>query len=104
VSQEQVTQRWSAQRKRDVVLRLLRGEPIDTVSREINVPVHQLETWRQSFLELGLEGLRARPRSADEVRLAEAQKMIGELTMENELLKRRIELSSRPLAPRRSPR
>ena len=28
-------QRWSASRKRDVVLRLLRGESLDTVSREV---------------------------------------------------------------------
>ena len=30
-------QRWSASRKRDVVLRLLHGEPLDAVSREVGV-------------------------------------------------------------------
>ena len=30
-------QRWSASRKRDVVVRLLRGESLDTVSREVGV-------------------------------------------------------------------
>ena len=30
-------QRWSASRKRDVVLRLLRGESLDTVSRDVGV-------------------------------------------------------------------
>ena len=36
-------QRWSASRKRDVVLGLLRGEPLDTVSREVGVEVYRLE-------------------------------------------------------------
>ena len=30
--------RWSAGRKQEVVLRLLRGEPVDTVSRAVSVP------------------------------------------------------------------
>ena len=38
-------QRWSASRKRDVVLRLLRGESLDTVSREVGVEVYRLE-WK----------------------------------------------------------
>ena len=32
-------QRWSASRKRDVVLRLLRGESLDAVSREVGVEI-----------------------------------------------------------------
>ena len=31
--------RWSAGRRKDVVLRLLRGEPVDDLSREIAVPI-----------------------------------------------------------------
>ena len=34
--------RWSANRKIDVVLRLLRGESIEDVSREVGVEVHRL--------------------------------------------------------------
>jgi hypothetical protein len=30
--------RWSAGRKKEVVLRLLRGEPVDAISREVSVP------------------------------------------------------------------
>ena len=36
-------QRWSASRKRDVVVRLLRGESLDTVSREVGVELYRLE-------------------------------------------------------------
>jgi hypothetical protein len=31
-------------RKADLVLRLLRGEPLEAVSRESQVPAHELET------------------------------------------------------------
>ena len=36
-------QRWSASRKRDVVLRLLRGESLDAVSREVGLELYRLE-------------------------------------------------------------
>ena len=51
-------QRWSASRKRDVVLQLLRGEPLDAVSREVGVEVYRLERWKAralAGLELGLK-------------------------------------------------
>ena len=40
-------QRWSVARKRAVVLRLIAGEPVELVSREIGVPVFKLERWRE---------------------------------------------------------
>ena len=39
-------QRWSVRRKQEVVLRLLAGEPLDVVSREVSVEVYRLEEWR----------------------------------------------------------
>jgi len=36
-------QRWSAGRKREVVLRLLRGESLDALSREVGVEIYRLE-------------------------------------------------------------
>ena len=42
--------RWSSGRKKGVVLRLLRGEPVDTVSREVSVPIYKLEQWRDRAL------------------------------------------------------
>lgn len=38
--------RWSATRKQEVVLRLLRGESLDAVSRETGVPAGNLSSWR----------------------------------------------------------
>src|SRR4051794_15114669 len=43
-------QRWSLARKHEVVLRLLRGEPVEAVSRQFGVPVWQLERWRARAL------------------------------------------------------
>lgn len=40
------------------MLRLLRGEAVDAVSREIQVPVHEIETWRNDFVESGVSGLK----------------------------------------------
>ena len=40
-------QRWSASRKRDVVLRLLRGESLDAVLREVGVELYRLEAWKE---------------------------------------------------------
>src|SRR5438552_13907527 len=49
----ELPERWSAQRKADLVMRLLRGEALDAVSRESQVPAHELESWKRVFLETG---------------------------------------------------
>jgi transposase-like protein len=45
-----VIQRWSAARKREIVIRLLRGESLEVVSREIGVEPYRLERWRDKAL------------------------------------------------------
>ena len=59
---EKVPERWSAQQKTEVVLRLLRGEDLVEVSREVQVSPPELEEWRRVFLETGQQGLRRRGR------------------------------------------
>ena len=84
-------QRWSAARKRDVVLLLLRGESIDAVSRQTGLEAYRLERWRDRALA-GLEAV-LKERSEDDpvqVDLAAAYKRLGELGMENELLREKI--------------
>ena len=70
--------RWSAQRKTELVL--LRGEALDAVSRESQVPAHELETWKRIFLEQGTRGLRIRG-EPEERELTLARAKIGELMM-----------------------
>jgi hypothetical protein len=93
-------QRWSLARKRAVVMRMLRGESVELLSRALGVPVHKLERWRDKA-EAALDGaLKEREETAD-ADLAAAMQRIGELTMENELLRARMERPG-PLARRRS--
>ncbi len=94
-------QRWSAGRKREVVLRLMRGESAELLSREFGLPVVKLEQWRQKA-EAALEGaLKEREAEQADSQLAAAMQRIGELSMENELLRARMGRSG-PLARRRS--
>ena len=94
-------QRWSVSRKREVVLRLLRGEAAEGLSRELGVPLYKLERWRQKA-EAALEGaLKERETDTVSDELATALQRVGELSMEVELLRSRIERPG-PLLRRRS--
>ena len=96
-------QRWSLARKRDVALRLLRSEPVDALSRTLGVEIYVLDDWRDRALA-GIEnGLREREGDPLQDQLSAAVKRVGELSMENELLKERCRRNS-PLARRRSKR
>ena len=90
-------QRWSASRKRDVVLRLLRGESLEMVSREVGVELYRLEAWQAralAGLELGLKEQAGEPLAAE---LDSAKRHIGELSMEIELLRERARAAERRL-------
>src|SRR5262247_863765 len=80
----ELPERWSVQRKAELVLRLLRGEALDAVSRESQVPAHELESWKRIFLEQGTRGLKTRS-DPEERELTLARAKIGELMMRLEL-------------------
>ena len=84
-------------------LRLLRGEPIDVLSRELSVEIYRLERWRDRALAGMDAGLKERESDPVADQLGAAMRRIGELSMENELLRARIERPG-PLAARRSKR
>ena len=75
--------RWSARRKAEVVVRLLWGEDIGEVSREIRVAPPELERWRREFLEGGQQGLKKKNRPGGELMRTRAK--LGEMTMRVEL-------------------
>ena len=94
-------QRWSVARKREVVLRLLRGESVGLLSRELALPIFKLEQWRQKA-EAALDGaLKEREADPADGQLAAAMQRIGELSMEVELLRAKVGRPG-PLARRRS--
>ena len=88
--------RWSAGRKKQVVLRLLRGEGVDALSREVAVPIYRLEEWRDRALAGIDAGLKERENDP-------AERRIGELVMENEIVRKERQ-AKRPLAGKRSSR
>ena len=59
--------RFSARRKTKAILRLLRGEDIDVVSRELGVTAATVAGWRDHFLAGGQAALKTRqPDARDE--------------------------------------
>lgn len=86
---EEAPKRWSASRKKDVVMRLLRGEKVDDVSREVGVAMSTLEEWRVAVVD-GMDVLlKSHKDHPLQEELDRAKKKIGELSMENELLWKR---------------
>jgi transposase len=53
-------QHSTAARKREVVLHLFRGEPLDLVFRELGAKLHWMEKWRDAALAGMEEALKAR--------------------------------------------
>ena len=96
----------SRQRKRDAVLRLLRGEDLDTVSRALGVTAATLSGWRYAFLDAGKAGLASKPVDGEERESDRLKVRLGEMLLERELLEAKIALlegKGGPLA-RRMPR
>src|SRR3954451_16613413 len=83
--------RMSAGRKREAVLRLLRGEDLELVSRALGVTAAELSGWRKAFLAGGEVSLRSRPADARDTEIGRLKEKDGELTMSNELLGAKVE-------------
>jgi transposase-like protein len=72
--------------KTQMVIELLRGKPIEEVSREYEVTVSDLSEWRDAFIRNGEAGFKRRPEKS---RISEYERALGRLQMENELLKKK---------------
>jgi len=75
--------------KSEIVLSLLRGTDMEFLSREYGVSHSDISTWRDLFIENGVNGFKHKP---DDSRLSQAERKIGQLQMENELIKKKNEL------------
>lgn len=96
--------RFSSRRKMELVLRLLRGDELDAVSRELGVTAATLSSWRDEFLAAGQAGLKSRCAPEPEDNTRELKALIGELTIDKECLKALLRKHEErdPLAFRRS--
>ena len=87
-------------------MRLLRGEDLELLSRELGINAARLSKWRKQFLTAGQAVLKKRTPDARDLEIARLQQKLGEVTMDNELLQKKIEHleDGRPLPRRRSRR
>ena len=57
------------------------------LSRELRIEADRLQAWRDEFLAGDIEGLKARPLPPEDRRLRDAENKVGELTIDNEILR-----------------
>jgi len=95
--------RMSRQRKAAAVLRLLRGEDLETVSRALGVTAATLTGWRDAFLAAGEAVLATRPGTGEELASGRLKAKLGEALIERDLLREKVAVleGGRPLAPKR---
>lgn len=82
--------RYSAQRKSDAVMRVLRGELIDVVSREIGVSASTLSDWRDEFIEAGKQSLKSRGPDSAEAQETKLRNIIADQAVDLEILRRAL--------------
>src|SRR5690242_7334200 len=95
--------RMSRQRKTAAVLRLLRGEDLETVSRELGVMAATLTGWRDVFLAGGETALTSRAAIGEELESERLKAKLGAALIERDLLNEKVALleAGRPFARRR---
>ena len=83
--------RWTPTRKAAVILDLLRGGGAVELARKHGLSQAQLFAWRDRFLEAGHAALWTRQGRAAQERdrqVRELERKVGQLTVENEILKK----------------
>ena len=83
--------RFSSRKKMDVVLRVLRGDDLDLVSREAGITAATVSAWRDHFLAGGHASLKTRPADERDTELARLKTLVGDLTMRLELSREAVQ-------------
>lgn len=78
--------RRSARIKEELVLRLMRGEDLETVARESGTPLHELSDWRERYMQGGRENLKSKPGDPVAEELRAARDLIAKQALELEIL------------------
>jgi hypothetical protein len=88
------------------VLRVLRGEDLDLVSREAGITAATLSEWRDHFVTSGQAGLKSRAADGRDAELARLKAWVGDLTMRLKLSREAVQRlrGGVPLATGRSTR
>jgi len=98
--------RFSSRKKMEIVLRVLRGEDLDLVSRETGITAATVSAWRDQFVASGQAGLKSRAADGRDDELVRLKALVGELTMRLELSREAVQRlrGGAPLASGRSTR
>ena len=91
LKERELPERWSAKRKSEIVLRLLKGEDLGELSREIQVPPFEIEQWREAFLSGAEAGLKKRGGDPLEREITRTRAKLGETMMKLELAEMLLE-------------
>jgi hypothetical protein len=92
----------SRQRKTAAVLRLLRGEDLDQVSRSLGVTAATLTGWRDAFVAAGEAVLTTKAATGEDLESDRLKARLGAALIERDLLEEKIAMeANRPLARRR---
>ena len=91
--------RWSSRRKTEVVLRLLRGETLDALSRELGVSSARLAEWRDEAVAAMQAGLQSRQPDHRDGFIHDLKAKVGDQAMQIELLEKKIEILEDGLRP-----
>ena len=75
--------RWSAAKKAEIVLALLRGtKQLVDICRENDLKQSEVEKWKEDFLSGGEQNLKAKSVEKGEQEIKELKAKVGELTLE----------------------
>jgi len=98
--------RFSSRKKMEVVLRVLRGDDLDVVSREAGITAATVSEWRDQFVASGQAGLKSRAAEGRDDELVRLKALVGDLTMRLELSREAVQRlrGGVPLATGRSTR
>jgi transposase-like protein len=97
---EKEFQRWTAKRKVELLLELIRGEKkLVEVCREHDLKQSEVEKWMDTFVKGGERSLKARAEDEQALHEAEVRELrakIGELVLELDARKKLAALSGKP--------
>ena len=82
---------FSSRKKMEVVLRVLRGDDLDLVSREAGMTAAKVSEWRDQFVASGQAGLKSRDADGRDDELARLKVLAGDLTMRLELSREAVQ-------------
>ena len=96
---ESQIQRWSAKRKVELLLSLIRGErKLVDVCREHDLKQSEVESWMDTFMKAGERGLKANSEDETTIREKEIKELrakVGELVLELDARKKWEALNGR---------